>query len=255
MADHSELWVKYKQTRDPLTREKLVLAYAPLVKYVAGRLAMGMPPQIELSDLESYGLFGLLEAIDRFDPLRGNKFQTYAMMRVRGAIIDGLRAESWAPALKNKARQIETAYADLETTLGRTPSDEELAGHLGLTKEELRKREQEVAAAILISFDDPLPSVDGMDHGVLADMLPDHDSPDPVYEAMQNELRGVLMDAIEKLPDKERLVVTLFYYEGLTSKEIAAVMSLSIARISQLHSKAILRLRGHLAKARRLLIG
>lgn len=254
MIQHEDLWRRYKETRDAEARESLVLTYASLVRYVAGRLAMGMPPQIELADLESYGLFGLLEAIDRFDPGRGFKFETYAITRIRGSIIDGLRAESWAPALKQKAKQLEAAYAELESRMGQPPTDQDLAEFLGITKQELHKRETEVMAAVLVSMDETSSSGNEDSEGLaISDRLHDHNSPDPEVEALLTERKEILAESIERLPEKERLVVTLFYYEGLTAKEIAAVMRLSVARISQLHSKAILRLRGRLARAKQLL--
>lgn len=254
MVDTATLWKRYKDSRDAAAREGLVVAYASLVRYVAGRLAMGMPSQVELDDLESYGLFGLLEAIDRFDPGRGVKFETYAMTRIRGAIIDGLRADTWAPALKQKIKQMDEATAALESTLGREPTDEEVGARLGLTVEELTRRRSEVTAALILSLDD-MPSGGEEGEGTtVAERLEDPNSPDPVAEVLFTERREVLAQALEKLPEKERLVVTLFYYEGLTAKEIAMVMNLSVARISQLHSKAILRLRGRLSRARQQLI-
>lgn len=254
VVQHGDLWHKYRRTRDTGARESLVLAYAPLVRYVAGRLALGLPPQVDLSDLESYGLFGLLEAIDRFDPGRGFKFETYAVTRIRGAIIDGLRAESWAPALKHKAKRLEAAYAEVESRLGKPPSDDELAAHLRISREELHKREAEVSAAVLISLDEPTSgNSEESESLTVSDKLHDPSSPDPESEALLTERKEMLAESIERLPEKERLVVTLFYYEGLTAKEIAAVMSLSVARISQLHSKAILRLRGRLARAKQVL--
>lgn len=252
--DLSALWSKYKESRDPRTREELVVHYASLVRYVAGRMAMGLPAQVELDDLESYGLFGLLEAIERFDLSRGVKFETYAMTRIRGAIIDGLRAETWAPALKQKAKQMEQAQAALETQLGRDPTDEELASQLGLSISDLNRRQAEVSAAVMLSLDEVSSTADEGEGLTVADRLPDPSSPDPETEALFVEKREILAQAIEKLTEKERLVVTLFYFEGLTAKEIAMIMNLSVARISQLHSKAILRLRGRLSRHKQQLI-
>lgn len=254
MIDTAALWSRYKENRDPKAREELVVQFAPLVRYVAGRMAMGLPAQVEIDDLESYGLFGLLEAIDRFDTARGVKFETYALTRIRGAIIDGLRADTWAPALKQKARQIEQAEAALESQLGRDPTDEELAGKLGLSVADLTKRQSEVSAAIMLSLDESPASGDDGEGLSVADKLQDPSSPDPEAEALFTERRETLAVAIEKLSEKERLVVTLFYFEGLTAKEIASIMSLSVARISQLHSKAILRLRGRLSRHKQQLI-
>jgi len=254
LVDTAALWKRYKETRDAAAREGLVVAYASLVRYVAGRLALGMPSQVELDDLESYGLFGLLEAIERFDPARGVKFETYAMTRIRGAVIDGLRADTWAPALRQKVKQMDEAQAVLESELGREPTDEELGAKLGLTPAELVRRRSEVSAAVILSLDEmPMTSDDG-EGLTVSDRLEDPNSPDPVQETLFTERKEILARALEKLPEKERLVVTLFYYEGLTAKEIAMIMNLSVARISQLHSKAILRLRGRLSRAKQQLI-
>jgi RNA polymerase sigma factor FliA len=254
LVDTAALWKRYKETRDPAAREELILNYASLVRYVAGRLALGMPSQVEVDDLESYGIFGLLEAIERFDPLRGVKFETYAMTRIRGAIIDHLRADTWAPALRQKARQMDDAESALESQLGREPTDEELASTLGLSVPDLTRRRSEVAAAVILSLDDT-PQVGEDGEGASAvERLEDPTSPDPVAETLLGERKEILAQALEKLPEKERLVVTLFYHEGLTAKEIAMVMNLSVARISQLHSKAILRLRGRLSRIRQQLI-
>ncbi len=252
-VDRSAVWRRYKELKDPAARDELIVEYAPVVRYVAGRLAMGLPPHIEVDDLESYGMFGLIEAIERFDPGRGVKFETYAVQRVRGAVLDGLRADTWAPALRQKNKQLESAYGALESSLGRAPTDEELATHLGISAAELQKREAEVGAATIVSLEEGRTSDEGESTSI-SDRLADTRTPDPVTESMVSERRSILAEAIEKLSDKERLVITLFYHEGLTAKEIAAVMGLSVARISQLHSRSILRLRGRLARAKQDLL-
>jgi RNA polymerase sigma factor for flagellar operon FliA len=242
VADVSALWQRYKEGRERAARDALVEHYLPLVRHVAGRLSLGLPSQVEVDDLESFGLFGLLEAMERFDPARGIKFETYASTRVRGAIIDGLRAETWAPALRQKARHLDEVETRLETQLGREPTEQEIAEGLGLTVKELHRRRGEVGAALLVSLDDVVP---GDEEGLtVGERLTDPESPDPEAEALFSERRDMLAKAIETLTEKERLVITLFYYEGLTAKEVAAVLGLSVARISQLHSKALLRLRG-----------
>jgi RNA polymerase sigma factor for flagellar operon FliA len=255
LRETAVLWKLYKEEGDVSAREELVAVYAFLVRYVAGRMAIGMPSQIEVDDLESYGLFGLMEAIDRFDPGRGVKFETYATTRIRGAIIDQLRTDTWAPALKLKARQLERAESDLESELGREPTDEEVASRLGWSLRDLVRRRVEVSAAVVLSLDET-GTVSGEDREgfSMADRMIDPTSPDPEAELLFRERREILAEAIEKLTEKERLVVTLFYYEGLTAKEIAMVMSLSVARISQLHSKAILRLRGRFSRNKSQLI-
>lgn len=251
MRELQDLWRRYKETGDASAREELILSYVSLVRHVAGRLLLGLPAQVEIGDLESFGLFGLLEAIERFDLSRGIKFETYAVQRVRGAILDGLRAETWARALKQKGKQMEEALARLEVTLGRCPSDDELAAALGITAAELHRREAEVAAAVLLSLEDGRTDSEGTP---VAHRLADPAAPDPQVEAWRNWRKESLAEAIERLPEKERLVVSLFYYEHLTATEIARVLGLSVARISQLHAKAILRLRGRLSRAKPYLL-
>jgi len=254
--DRERLWSLYKRNRDPKAREELILQYASLVKYIAGRLAMGMPPNVELDDLISYGIFGLIDAIEKFDHERGVKFETYAIARIKGAILDGLRAFDWAPhSLRQKVRDLERAYGDLEARLGRSVSDEEVAEHLGISLGQLQDRLAEVAGLALVSLDDLWPSEGGGDGLVRPlDTIIDENSPDPVAYAIFEERKALLAEAIDKLPEKERLVVALYYYEGLTAKEISQVMGLSQSRISQLHSKAILRLRGRLSRLKDRLV-
>ncbi|MHB8926030.1 MAG: FliA/WhiG family RNA polymerase sigma factor [Bacillota bacterium] len=254
--DRERLWTLYKKGKDLRAREELILNYASLVKYIAGRLAMGMPPNVELDDLISYGIFGLIDAIEKFDPERGVKFETYAIARIKGAILDGLRAFDWAPhSLRQKARELERAYGDLEAKLGRSVSDEEVAGHLGISLEQLQGRLAGVSSLALLSLDDLWPN-EGFGDGLVRplDTIIDDNSPDPVAFVVFEEKKALLAEAIDKLPEKERLVVALYYYEGLTAKEISQVMNLSQSRISQLHSKAILRLRGRLSRLKNRLV-
>jgi RNA polymerase sigma factor for flagellar operon FliA len=247
--ERSSLWAYYSITKDSHAREDLILNYAPLVKYVAGRLAMTLPAYIDPNDLVSYGFFGLMEAIERFVPERGVRFETYAVARIRGAMLDGLRALDWVPtSVRQRTKEIERAYQQLEAKLGRAATDEEIAGHLGITMDKLQGRLKETAGTSLLSLDELLsdePNSTGRRNGwALAD---DSVNP-PDVQAEIEDVKRVLAEAIEVLPEKERLVVALFYYEGLTAKEIAEVMELSQSRISQLHSKAIMRLRGKLAR-------
>lgn len=249
------LWRRWQEARDPPAREALILAYAPLVRYLAGRLHVGLAGFADLSDLESYGLFGLMDAIERFDPSRGTRFESFAATRIRGAIIDGLRAETWAPALRTKARQLQLAYSSLETQLGRPPGDAELAAALGIRIAELARREAELGALSILSLDEPMRSSDDGEGLRLADSLPDASAPDPEAELQKVEgearRRELVARALAKLTDKERMVITLYYYEELTTKEIGQVLGLTPARVSQLHNRAILRLRGALARCKR----
>lgn len=248
-----QLWQRFKAAHDPAVREQLILFYLPLVRQVAGRMAISMPAHITQDDLEGHGLMGLLDAVNKFEPGRGVKFETYATTRIRGSILDGLRQESWAPALQTKARELERQHARLATELGREPTDEELAQSLGLTAPELHRRQVELGAALLFSLDES--HGDSEDSaGSVMNVLIDEKARDPLQEALIDERKTLLVAALERLSEKERIVVSLFYYEELTVTEIAHVMNLSVARISQLHGKAILRLRGYLSRSKQQLL-
>lgn len=246
-------WQRFKENQDSTARDQLILHYLPLVKQVAGRMAFSLPPHIALDDLEGHGLMGLLDAVGKFEPGRGVKFETYANSRIRGAILDGLRSESWAPALQIKARELEKQQVALTTQLGHEPSDEELADSLGLTPAELHRRQAEVGAAVMLSLDDRSGETEE-GTGSIMGVLVDERAPDPLREALLHERKAQLLIALDRLSEKERLVVSLFYHEELTITEIAHVMHLSVARISQLHGKAILRLRGFLARSKQQLL-
>lgn len=248
-----ELWRKYKQDRDREARNELIVNYAPLVKYVAGQMAMGMPKEVKSEDLETYGIFGLIDAMDRFNPLRGVKFETYATSRIRGAILDGVRKMDWAPAsIRRKARIIEEGYRDFYLKYGRTASDEELAERLGITPSQLRDDLTEVSRSCLIYLDHIPPANDGERENSLLATIPDHDAQDPFETTQWNFQKKRLTEAIESLNEKERIVITLYYYQGLTLTEIAGVLDLTPSRISQIHSKAVMRLRGRLSGDRNL---
>lgn len=244
-------WQAYREAQDEKAQEELVERYLPLVKYVAGRIAVGLPSHVEIEDLYSYGVFGLLDAIRRYDPHRGVKFETYAFTRIRGAMLDGLREMDWVPSsLRQKARQLERAYADVEARLGRPATDEEVAAELGLGAEEMRELLKEVSRVTLVSLDDAAWA--GEDDGeadlALQEIVKDDRADDPLESARLMERKRLLAEAIDRLPPKERIVVGLYYYDGLTATEIARVMNLSVSRISQLHAKAVLRLRGRLGR-------
>lgn len=244
--DRAELWRRYRATADPESWEALIREHLPLVKYLAGRMIVHLPPQVEMDDLIGYGVFGLIEAIQRYDPARGVKFETYAYTRIRGAMLDGLRAMDWVPqGLRRRAREVEACYRRLESRLGRPAEDAEVAAELGLTTEEFADLLQDLARTTVVSLDDVLPS-DADDPAAVLDRLADPDAADPLEAATLTDLRRRLADALRGIPERERLVVTLYYYEGLTVKEIAAVMGVSPSRVSQLHTRAILRLRARL---------
>jgi len=243
------LWREYRARRDEGLRDRLILTYAPLVKYVAGRLGSGLPAHVDDEDLVSYGLLGLIGAIERYEPDRDVKFETYAIARIRGAIIDELRALDWVPrSVRSRARDIERAIGELEAKFGRVPSDEEIAGKLGITKEELDESLSEIGRSSIAALDE-LWTISGSsgDQVALIDTIEDTEAPDPQRSLSQTELREAIADAIARLPEREKLVVTLYYYEELTLREIGEVLGVTESRVSQLHTKAILRLKARLS--------
>ncbi|MDH7576735.1 MAG: FliA/WhiG family RNA polymerase sigma factor [Bacillota bacterium] len=249
------LWHKFKKENDLKAREKLILHYVSLVKYVAGRLAIGIKGSCELDDLISAGVYGLISAVDRFDPERGFKFETFALARIKGAILDWLRALNWVPqSIRSKARTLEKAFVNLEQSLGRPPEDQEIANYLGLTLKQFHQMTDEVAPVTLLSFEDSLYSDSENEPYSLGDVIADPKAKDPVEYLEFEEIKEVLAQAIARLPEKEKLVTTLYYYEGLTLKEIGKVLGVSESRVSQLHTKAILRLRGYLSRKKKGLI-
>ncbi len=243
----AELWDQYKTTASRDARDRLILHYSPLVKFVAGRVAAGLPQNIEQSDLVSYGMFGLIDAIDKFDLSRGFKFETYAISRIKGAIIDELRSIDWVPrSVRAKARSIERAYSKLENELKRTPDDKEVAVELGLTETELANTMSQISFVGIVALDELLGG--GSDRGggsTVGDTIADTAN-DPVAKFESQEMRSVLADAINRMPDRERLVLTLYYYEGLTLAEIGSVLGVTESRVCQIHTKAIFQLRGRL---------
>ena len=243
-----ELWRRYKAVGDERARERLVVAYSPLVKYVAGRMGSGLPGHVEESDLISYGLTGLISAIERFDLDREIKFETYAITRIRGAIIDELRSLDWVPrSVRAKARDIERANQKLEARLQRAPTDEEMAGELEMTTDDFHEALLQISNSTLIALDELWSANDsGGDQVSLLDTLPDQGAPDPQAVVDQGELRDRIADAIAALPEREKLVVALYYYENLTLREIGEVLGVTESRVSQLHTKAVLRLRSKL---------
>jgi RNA polymerase sigma factor for flagellar operon FliA len=248
------LWEKYKLYGDNKTREQLILKYSPFVKYVAGRMAVNLPSNVEYEDLVSYGVFGLMDAIEKFDPARAVQFKTYAKTRIRGAILDELRVLDWTPrSVRQKAKRLEKAYAELESQLGREATDEEVSEYLEITVEELQKLFEETRQSLVLSLDEPDPNSEGGGQNRL-NFFEDVNTPTPEQKTTTQEVKKMLAEAINKLSDRERLVVTLYYFEELTSKEIGSILGVSDSRVSQLHTKAILRLRGRLAKIKKILL-
>jgi RNA polymerase sigma factor for flagellar operon FliA len=243
----AQLWTDYVAGRDAALRDRLILHYAPLVKYVAGRVGSGLPAHVEQADLVSYGTFGLIDAITRFEPTREVKFESYAMARIRGAIIDELRNTDWIPrSVRMKARQFERAVAELEAKFQRTPSDEEVAAEMDMDVEDVRKFLGQLSLVNVVALDELLTDDDG---GAprLGDTLQDSSALDPQAMAEHGEARQLLARAVEQLPEREKVVVSLYYFEGLTLADIGRVLGVTESRICQMHTKAVLHLRTKLA--------
>lgn len=238
-----ELWKEYSKTKDKEIRDILIIKYIPLVKYIASRLSI-TKNAFECDDLVSYGIFGLIEAIDRYDHKKGIKFHTYAYSRIKGAIIDGIRKSDWIPqTVRKKAKWLEEQYRIVEQKLGRFPTDEDLCNELSMDQNDLNYLLQEISKLNLISFDNLVES----QFGTLQENSPE-------LHVERKEVETILANSIDKLPKKEKLVITLYYYEGLTFIEISKVMGITQSRVSQLHSKGILRLRGGLSKRKKTLL-
>lgn len=246
------LWRSYKETGDVRLREQLILHYSPLVKYVAGRVGVGLPANVEQADFVSSGIFGLIDAIEKFDIDRAIKFETYAISRIRGAIIDELRALDWIPrSVRQKAKAVERTYATLEARLCRTPHEPEVAAEMGITLDELHGIFSQLSLANVVALDELLhPAGDGGDRLSLMDVLEDTGADNPVEIAEDRELRRLLATAVNTLPEREKTVVTLYYYEGLTLAEIGQVLGVTESRVSQIHTKSVLQLRAKLSDAR-----
>jgi RNA polymerase sigma factor for flagellar operon FliA len=244
-----ELWDRFKASADEGAREGLIIHYSPLVKYVAGRVSVGLPNTIEQADLTSYGIFGLIDAIEKFDPTRNIKFETYAINRIRGAIIDELRAVDWIPrSVRSKAREVERALAELQSDLHRPPTDGELAEKLGLSVDDLQQSLNRINLVSVVALDELLGGTGEKGESLsLVDTLEDPGAADPVASFENTEMRHILAKAVETLPERERLVVTLYYYEGLTLAEIGGVLGVTESRVCQMHTKAVLQLRNRMA--------
>jgi RNA polymerase sigma factor for flagellar operon FliA len=246
----TRLWNDYKADGTSDARERLILHYAPLVKFVAGRVAAGLPQNIEQADLVSYGIFGLIDAIDKFDLERGFKFETYAILRIKGAIIDELRSIDWVPrSVRAKARAIERAYSKLENELKRSPDEAEVAAELDVTESELQHTLSQISLTGLVALDDLLAASNSDRSGgtTVKDTITDGRH-DPVEAYEVDEMKYLLAGAINRMPDRERLVLTLYYYEGLTLAEIGDLLGVTESRVCQIHTKSILQLRSRLAE-------
>ncbi len=244
--DLRELWERYRATEDPAMREQLILHYSPLVKYVAGRVGVGMPSNVEHADLVSYGIFGLMDAIEKFDIDKGFKFETYAITRIRGAILDELRSIDWVPrSVRSKARRIEQAMQHLEHRLHRAPTDEELAEELGVSGDELDDMLSSVSMTSLAALDDAFDVGDG-EKVTLKDTIQDDSMVSPEEHVDDVEMRRLLRDAITRLSEREQTVLGLYYFESMTLAQIGGILGVTESRICQIHTKAVFRLRSKL---------
>jgi RNA polymerase sigma factor for flagellar operon FliA len=249
----ARLWTEYKTSGSRDARDRLILHYSPLVKYVAGRVSVGLPQNIEQADLVSYGIFGLIDAIEKFDLDRRIKFETYAIARIKGAIIDELRSIDWVPrSVRAKARSVERAYAKLENQLLRTPSDAEVAAELGMSESELQAIFHQVSFVGVVALDEMLSSGSG-DRGestTLGDTIPDK-TEGPVAQFEGEEQKQLLAAAINRLGEREKMVLVLYYYEGFTLAQIGEVLGVTESRVCQIHTKAVLQLRSRMAEPER----
>lgn len=239
----NKLWEQYAKERTPQIREQIIIEYANLVKIVAGRLSMYLGYTVEYDDLVGYGTFGLIDAIDKFDLLKGVKFETYASLRIRGAILDQIRKMDWIPrTLRQKQKKIDQAYQKLELQYGRPGTDEELAEEIGISTDELSSWQNQTKVTNLISLDEFLEQ--GTEVRVDADASSHFEQPERVME--KEEMKQILLQTLEQLTENERKVITLYYYEDLTLKEISHILEVSESRVSQLHTKALQKMRQRL---------
>ena len=244
------LWQDFKETGSSSARERLILHYAPLVKYVAGRLGAGLPQSVEQADLISNGMFGLMDALDKYDRTRAVKFETYAIPRIRGAIIDELRAMDWVPrSIRFKAREVDKAHTELESKLGRAPTDDEVAEQLGLSLEELHEVVTQISLVSVMALEEVVGGGDEKgEPRSLLDTLADAANADPTAGLEGQEMRGLLSAAINSLTEREKVVITLYYFEGLTLSEIGDILGVTESRVCQIHTKAVGGLRNNLVE-------
>jgi len=246
-AGIAALWQQFADTPVQASRDRLVLHYAPLVKYVAGRVGTGLPTHVDVGDLVQSGIFGLVDAIEKFDPARGLRFETYAMQRIRGAILDDLRSQDWVPrAVRSKAKETDRALERLGARLHRTPTDAELATELGISHDDLRDFYGQLQLTSVVALEDLVAA--GKDSGSLVDTLPDDDAIDPVAVLVDRDNRRQLAEAIAQLDQRDKTVVSLYYFESLTLAEIGKVLGVTESRVSQLHTRAVIRLRAKLVE-------
>ncbi len=237
-AGKKKLWADYAKSKSPEVREKIILEYAPLVKIVAGRLSMYLGYNVEYEDLVSYGIFGLIDAIDKFDFLKDVKFETYASLRIRGAILDQIRKMDWIPrTIRQKQKKIDAVIREIEVSCGRTATDEEIAQRLGITADEYLDWQSQMKITNVVSLNEFLEQGSEVSNESSHTKSTQFDTPEEVLE--RDELKKILAEALELLTEKERKVIVLYYYEELTLKEISSILEVSESRISQLHTRAL----------------
>ncbi len=250
-----QLWVLYKKNKNPNIREFFIKQYAPLVKYVAGKVAMGKPGNVEYEDLVGFGVFGLIDAIEKFDPEKNVKFKTYAVTRIRGSIYDELRSIDWVPrSIRQKVKEVEQAILRIESKTGKVATDQEIADELALDIREFYTLMTKISGISIISLNDTWNTGDDNDKISILDTLETTQTISPDVSAEKEEVKKLIIKAINELPDKEKKVLVLYYYEDLTLKEIGEVLEVTESRVSQLHTKAIIRLRAKLAEIRERII-
>ncbi|MFW5784991.1 MAG: FliA/WhiG family RNA polymerase sigma factor [Chitinispirillaceae bacterium] len=245
MSSIDSLWREYKETGSKVAKDKLLVEYAHLVKYITQRLAVNLPKSVDRNDLVSAGIMGLIKAVETFEPERGFKFETYAGHKIRGAVLDDLRALDWVPrSIRQKSRDLQKVFVKLENKLGRAPYDDEVCEELGISISEYEELLAEVTPSTIVSLEEALPDRNSDSKEIrIIDQVEDPGSSNPLKELGYSEVKSILKESIANLPEKEKLVVALYHYEELTLKEIGVVLDLTESRVSQIHSKAILKLR------------
>ncbi|HEX7511357.1 MAG TPA: FliA/WhiG family RNA polymerase sigma factor [Chitinivibrionales bacterium] len=248
MSSIDNLWKEYKETDSKIAKDKLLLEYSNLVKYIAQRIAVNLPASVDRDDLISAGILGLVKAVETFEPQRGFKFETYAGHKIRGAILDELRALDWVPrSVRQKSRELQRVFAKLENELGRAPYDDEVCDFLHISMKEYEDMLTEVTPTTIVSLEEAMPDRDADSKEIrVIDTIEDTGSLNPLRELSFVEVKNILKESIANLPEKEKLVIALYHYEELTLKEIGVVLNISESRVSQIHSKVILRLRAKL---------
>lgn len=228
------------------TRDRLIMEHAPLIKYIVNRIAQRLPSHVDLDDLMNTGVIGLMDAIEKYNPEKNCKFKTYAEFRIKGAILDQLRSLDWVPrSVRQKSRKLEAAYSQMEQKLGRSASDEEVAGELGVEIKKFHEMLNQVRGISVVNLDEVRNASD-LEKKNLIDVLEDTTGEDPAGALNIDEMKRMVAESISQLPEKERLVISLYYYDELNMKEVGKILDITESRVCQIHTKSILRLRAKL---------